>query len=123
MILCARKDCNLTVTATGANPLTYRWYKNGTLITNGPHYSGNRTATLKILNIALSDADIYYCIVSDRYKNTIQSSSAQLIVMKIPVATITNAIQLNACSNIAFTNMVLGFSKYDPGSRFDWTRK
>jgi gliding motility-associated-like protein len=120
--LCEGKTATFTVTATGANPLTYRWYKNGTLITNGPHYSGNRTATLKILNIALSDADIYYCIVSDRYKNTIQSSSAQLIVMKIPVATITNAIQLNACSNIAFTNMVLGFSKYDPGSRFDWTR-
>src|SRR5664280_2866432 len=122
-ILCEGKTATFTVTATGATPFTYRWYKNGVLLTNTAHYNNNaRTATLTILNITLVDADNYYVEISDRYGNKTTSNTVLLVVMKIPVATITNATQLNACSNIAFINMVLGFSKNDPGSRFDWTR-
>ena len=120
--LCEHKDAIFSVTATGANPFTYRWYKDGVVITNSSHYSGNRSAILTVKDIGLSDAGNYYCEISDRYRNKTISNTVKLIVMKIPAATLTNATQPNECSNLAFDNMVLGLSYYDPGSRFDWTR-
>jgi gliding motility-associated-like protein len=121
--LCEGQTATFTVTATGATPFTYRWYKNGVLILNTAHYNNNaRTATLTILNITLADAADYYCEISDRYRNKTTSNTVKLIVMKIPAATLTNSTQPNECSNLAFDNMVLGLNYSDPGSRFDWTR-
>jgi gliding motility-associated-like protein len=118
VIQCEHTNAIFSVAATGATPFTYRWYKDGVLITNSSHYGGNRTATLTIYDIGLSDAGNYYCIVSDRDRNGTQSNSASLTVMKIPVATLTNANQLHVCSNIPFNNIILGLSYYDPGTIF-----
>jgi gliding motility-associated-like protein len=123
VIQCEHTNAIFSVTATGATPFTYRWYKDGVLITNSADYSGARTATLTVIDINLVDAGNYYCIVSDRDRNATQSNSASLTVMKIPVATLTNANQPHECSTIAFDNVVMGLSYYDnPGSTFVWTR-
>lgn len=122
LIVCENTNPVFSVTATGAAPLTYRWYKDGVLITNGPGYSGNRSPNLTVINVDLSDAGTYYCIVRDRYGNTTQSLSATLIVNKIPVATVSVAQQPHECSNIAFDNIVLGESYGVPGTTYAWTR-
>jgi len=122
-IVCEDTYPSFSVTARGAEPLTYIWYKEpGILITNGPHYSGARTNTLTILGAVLSDAGNYYCVVRDRYRNTTISNSANLIVNKIPKATATPPLQEHECSGVAFDNVVLGESYGVPGTTYFWSR-
>jgi gliding motility-associated-like protein len=123
LTVCENTNPVFTVEATGAEKLKYTWYKEpGILIENGPHYSGARTASLTIIGAVLSDAGDYYCIVSDRYRNSTRSNNATLVVMKIPKATASPNEQTDECSNVAFDNIVLGLSYWDPGSTFVWTR-
>jgi gliding motility-associated-like protein len=118
----APTDAVFSVVATGAYPITYRWYHDGVIIENGVHYSGARTNTLTVKGLVLSDAGTYYCIVSDRYRQKTQSNSATLIVNKRPVATATPSVQLHECSNMAFEDIVLGETYGVPGTSYVWTR-
>lgn len=116
------------ITATGSQTLRYAWYKVSSptdiLIQNSdPHYSGARTHTLTIMGAALSDAGLYYCIVTDRFRNSTRSDSVMLIVKKIPRAILTNANQPQKCSNVTFDPVILGLTYWDnPGTTFYWTR-
>jgi len=121
--VCENTDPFFKVVASGAEKLKYTWYKEpGTLIENGPHYSGARTPILTIIGAELSDAGEYYCIVTDRYRNPVRSNNATLAVMKIPEAKVTPEKQLHECSNIAFEDIVLDLNYWDPGTTFVWTR-
>ena len=123
LTVCEHTNAVFSVTATGAEPLTYRWYHDGVVITNGPHYSGTRTSTLTIIGAILSDAGSYYCIVSDRYRDTTQSHPATLVVMKVPVASLTPSSQGHTCSDISFEDIVMDMTYHDtPGGSFVWTR-
>lgn len=122
LIVCEHTFPVFSVTATGAAPLTYRWYKDGMLITNGPGYTGNRSANLTVNDVDQLDDGTYYCIVRDRYGYTTQSNSATLTVKRIPVATVSIDLQPHECSNIAFDNIILGESYGVPGTTYAWTR-
>ena len=123
---CEATSISFSITATGADLLTYRWYKEpGTsALTNGAKYSGARTSTLTINVGVISDGDAgnYYCIVTDRYGNKTRSNSGTLIVNRIPVATVTPSLQGHECSNIPFENIVLGESYGVPLTTYIWTR-
>lgn len=54
-----------TVTATGQQPLSYQWLKNGIDLSDGPTITGATTPTLRILNCQLSDAGGYACRISN----------------------------------------------------------
>lgn len=57
----ASDPLSLSVTASGANPLSYQWYKNSTLI------SGATAATYSIASTDANSAGTYYCIVSNSF--------------------------------------------------------
>ena len=57
----ASDPLNLSVTASGANPLSYQWYKNSVLI------SGANAATYTIASTNAGSAGTYYCIVSNTF--------------------------------------------------------
>ena len=120
--VCENSNPSFSVTASGSAPLTYIWYKDGSPILSGPHYTGNRSATLVINGADLSDAGTYYCVVRDRFFNTTTSGSATLVVNKIPVATAFPLAQNHECSEVPFGNIALGLSYYDVGTRFAWSR-
>jgi len=122
LTVCEMTYPSFTVVASGAGPLTYMWYKDGNPIVSGPHYTGNRSSTLVINEAVLTDAGNYYCVVRDRYRNTTISTSATLVVMKIPVANVTPAAQDHECSEVPFEDLVLGLSYYNPGTIFTWSR-
>jgi len=123
LTVCEATNPVFTIVATGAEKLKYAWYKEpGILIENGPHYSGARTESLTIIDAVLSDAGEYYCIVTDRYRNSTRSINVTLTVMKIPRATVNPSEQNDECSNIDISDIVMGLSYWDPGSTFVWTR-
>ncbi|HVN56657.1 MAG TPA: gliding motility-associated C-terminal domain-containing protein [Bacteroidales bacterium] len=110
------------VVASSTKNLTYTWYKEPAVLLTGPHFNTTGPGTLIILNVTLSDAGKYYCIVTDQYGTSTRSSSATLVVNKRPVASATPSIQGNACSNVAITSIVLNETNGVIGTSFVWTR-
>ena len=123
---CEATSISFSITATGAELLTYRWYKEPgtTPLINDTKYSGARTSTLTINVGIISDGDAgnYYCIVTDRYGNKTRSNNGTLIVNRIPVATVTPALQDHECSDIPFEDIVLGESYGVPLTTYTWSR-
>ncbi len=56
-------DASFSVTATGNN-LTYQWYKDAVLLTNGGVYSGVETSILTLTNLTVANAGAYTCHVN-----------------------------------------------------------
>jgi gliding motility-associated-like protein len=119
------------VVATGTQSLRYRWYKVASpedieIKNSNPHFSGARTSKLKIIGATLSDAGYYYCVVRDRHGNETTTEQAQLTVMKIPQAVVTEKITgkwNQECSGINIDPIVLGLTYWDdPGTIFLWER-
>src|SRR5204863_7054047 len=50
---------NFSLTATGMNPIFYRWYLNGSPVPNGTN------STLTVANIQPAVEGKYFCIVTD----------------------------------------------------------
>jgi len=120
---CEATSPSFEIIASGAEKLKFTWYMEpGILIENGPHYQGARTPVLTIINAVLSDAGEYYCIVTDRYRNSIRSNNATLTVMKIPEAKVAPNDQPHECSDIAFEDIVLDLNYWDSGTTFVWVR-
>jgi len=123
LTVCEATNPTFTIEASGAERLKYAWYKEpGILIENGPHYSGARTASLTIIGAVLSDAGEYYSIVTDRYRNSTRSINVTLTVMKIPQAAVNPSEQNDECSNVDFSDIVMGLNYWDPGTTFVWSR-
>lgn len=55
----------LTVSASGAAPLTYQWIKDSNTLSDGGRLSGSNAATLTITDAQLGDAGAYECLVSN----------------------------------------------------------
>lgn len=126
-IVCEDTDPYFAVEATGARTLRYTWYKVAApqdiqILNSDPGYDGARTSRLTILNAQLDDAGDYYCIISDRYRRSTRTDTVTLIVNKIPVATATPDAQDHECTDLPFTEIVMGETYGVPGSRFLWTR-
>ncbi len=69
-----------TVSASGADPLTYRWRKNGIDLADGGHYSGSGTATLMVAMADSGDAADYQCLVSNPYGNLTSNVAAMSLL-------------------------------------------
>lgn len=70
-------NAQFTVTASGIDPLSYRWQKDGNDLTDNGLYSGTETATLTITSASIDEAGDYRCRVSDAAGPTL-SETAQL---------------------------------------------
>jgi N-acetylneuraminic acid mutarotase len=70
-----------TVAATGSEPLSYQWVKNGTnFLADGGGVSGARAPTLTLTNVQSSDAGLYSVVVSNAGGST-NSANASLMVL------------------------------------------
>jgi len=52
---------------TGGTPLTYRWLKNTTTLSDGGNVSGSTSGTLTLTNVSNSDAGSYSLVASNSY--------------------------------------------------------
>lgn len=121
-IVCEKSNAEFTIIPTSTRTVTYRWYKEPGILLSGPRFHLASDGTLTIMNVVLSDSGYYYCIVTDDYGNFTRSNSARLGVNKRPIATVTPANQNDECSNVAFSDIVLGETHGVPGTTYIWTR-
>jgi hypothetical protein len=84
------------VTAVGppGSILSYAWYQNGTLLTDGGRVSGSTSATLQIANLAKSDAGQYTVDVSCACGHTESFSATLTLDPKLQLFTASNAATL-----------------------------
>jgi len=68
-----------TLVASGATPLTYRWYHNSLLVTNGGRLSGATTPSLQISGLLDLDAGDYQVTVSNQY--AVATSRVALLIV------------------------------------------
>jgi len=98
---------NLSVSAIGTEPLSYRWQKNNSNLSNGGHYSGATTDTLTISGADAGDSASYRCVVTNVYGTTNS-------------ATATLTIDLNVC----IPSVLLGHGDMEDASSYsvcpDW---
>jgi len=71
---------SFSVEAIGAAPLSYRWRRASTNLTDGGNVSGSGTSTLTLTNLALADAAGYAVIVSNSF-GAVTSAVATLTVV------------------------------------------
>jgi len=68
----------------GINIATYQWYKDGVALTAAPAlYTGEKTATLTILDVQLADEGFYYCVADNSLNQPATSASAQLLTQRL----------------------------------------
>ncbi len=75
-------NVNFTVMATGAGPLSYQWQRNQLDLSDGGHYFGCTTNTLRVVNCDSNDVASFRCVVSNPYGST---NSADATLTVIPV--------------------------------------
>jgi alpha-tubulin suppressor-like RCC1 family protein len=76
-------NVTFTVTATGSQPLSFLWYKNGQVLFNSERITGNSSNSLSISGLQFTDAGTYTVSVSNIFGNVV-SSGAVLTVMSPP---------------------------------------
>ncbi len=100
--VCENQSYTLSVTASGAAPLTYQWYKGGSAINNAT----NNTYTIS--SVTSADEASYYCVVSNTCNST-TSSTATITVNEMPViASQTSSVEECAGSAAVFSITATG---------------
>src|SRR5205085_7111762 len=75
-----------TVSANGAAPLTYRWYKDvTTLLADDSQIGGSSTSNLRITNVNVGNAGDYTVVVSNSVGPNATSSPPATLVVTNPV--------------------------------------
>ena len=78
MIKCISNSASISIEATGSEPITYEWYKDGIP-------TGTNSPTLDFPTLALSDAGIYTCVVSNGEGSVTSDNIEIYVVNGIPV--------------------------------------
>jgi hypothetical protein len=76
------------VTATGSQPLAYRWQFNGTNLAEGGRIIGATNRTLTISNVSTNDAGSYTVVVTNSF-GSVTSLPATLTVQEFPASLIS----------------------------------
>ncbi len=75
---------NVQMSVTGINITSYQWYKDGVALTAAPAlYTGEKTATLTILDAQVADEGFYYCVGDNSLNQPSTSASAQLLTQRL----------------------------------------
>lgn len=104
-------ELNLSVTATGAGPLTYQWKRGSTVV-------GTNSPTLQITPSNLSLAGLYTCTVKD--VNNLSVTSA---VSKVSVVNISDKIFMASVGQASATVTVTAAAPAGTALAYRWYRR
>ncbi len=115
--LCAGADAVFSVVASGQEPISYQWRKDGTPLANAGRISGADTDTLTIDATIPDDAGNYDVVVTDFVGQSLTSTAASLTVNASPAApTITAPVSVAVASTGNAASVVS-----NGGSVWNWT--
>ncbi|MEY2427256.1 MAG: hypothetical protein QOJ40_141, partial [Verrucomicrobiota bacterium] len=102
------QTASMSVTAVGSQPLSYRWQKNGTNLTDGGELTGSTSATLMINNVSPASAGTYLVNVSNTL-GSVTSAGAVLAVVSLttPGTTFTTLYSFSGGANGANPNALI----------------
>jgi hypothetical protein len=63
--IAAGKPASFTITATGAAPVRYQWFRNGSELADGGNVTGSTTTSLSLAGVQPGDAGYYQAIVTN----------------------------------------------------------
>jgi hypothetical protein len=112
-------NASFTASASGTAPLFYKWYFNGTRLTDGGRVSGSSTTNLNISNDQMGDVGSYQLVVTNAY-GAVTSAPASLLLVPLvgwgvnffgeldfPL-TLTNVMAVAAGdANLSYLNLML----------------
>lgn len=95
--------------ASGSPPITYQWYKDGQIITDGGNVSGTTNSTINFTGALHANAGNYSVVISNAASsaNVVTSAVAALTIQGFAITPIT------ATNTITGTPVVVGFSFID----------
>jgi hypothetical protein len=112
------QTATFSVTASGAAPMTYRWWKDGVRLSSGGSLSGAGTATLTNNNVQITNAGFYTCVVSNA-GGAVTSQPAQLVISATPLPVgAGTGLRAHVFDNPDFTS--LKRVRIDATVNFDW---
>ena len=117
--ICAGASAVFSVTATGQAPLTYRWRKNTTPLSDGGAISGSATDTLTINPTVTGDSGSYDIVVTDGFGQSITSPAATLTVNTRPSAIASGDATVCAGISTPLTGSGGGSCLWSPVSGLD----
>jgi uncharacterized delta-60 repeat protein len=100
-----------SVTASGTQPLSYRWRRDGANLIEGGSISGTTNATLTITNVQFTEAGTYDVLVTNPY-GVMPSWPALLTVLPPPPPSITSVSWVGGGLRITGTSRTPGRSYY-----------
>jgi hypothetical protein len=106
----AGENVTFSVTAGGAQPLTYQWLQNGANI------SGATNATLALSNVTAGNAGSYAVVISNPYNSVVTSEPAVLAIVTQP----TISTQPQNTTIFAGSNTTLSVSATGGGLSYQW---
>ena len=109
-----------TVAATGTQPLSYQWLRNGAALSDGGRIAGSATAQLSLANVQLGDAAQYEVIVLNN-AGAVRSPGAQLTVVGSQGPVITQPPQPQSVAQGATAIFTVGAEGTAPLS-YQWLR-
>jgi alpha-tubulin suppressor-like RCC1 family protein len=105
-----------SVTALGQSPLSYRWQKNGSNLTDSGNVSGSATPALTLTGVQASDMAAYTVVITNDI-DYITSSPALLTVIGPPIITLQPlGLTVNMGTNVQFSITALGY----PAPVYQW---
>jgi hypothetical protein len=114
--VCAGAGVLFSVTASGQEPLSYRWRKNTINLSDGGAISGALTSALTINPAATGDSGSYDVVVTDTFGQTVVSAPATLTVNAIPSSpTASNNGPICAGQTLQLNASTV------PGATYSWT--
>jgi hypothetical protein len=110
---CFGSDIIFSVSATGDEPISYQWYKDGGILV------GEESQELSLTNLSTTENGIYKCVVTNPF-GTAESNDAQLIVSDDIPAEMTVSTQfVSMCEG---SNNSLSVAGGELGVDYTWYR-
>jgi len=81
-------NVNFSVSATGTQPLSYQWLRNGGPVSDGGNLSGSATAVLSLTNVQLTDSSSFQVVIT----NIAGSSNSVMVSLMVNPAPIPPTI-------------------------------
>lgn len=83
----ASLTASLTSLATATEPVSYRWHRNGAVLSNDARFSGTTNSTLSVSNVLTTDAGNYTVVAASAGGNA--TSQVAVVTVVVPPAIMT----------------------------------